>query len=67
MGGAVGSCVYAGATVTETTALKAFYAGPFVDWVVKNPMVNPLDGEMLGPGGFATKMEEFFALPIFVA
>ncbi|PJF19025.1 hypothetical protein PSACC_01157 [Paramicrosporidium saccamoebae] len=67
MGGPTGSCVYAGTTVTETTALKTFYAGPFVDWVVKNPMVAPLDGEMLGPGGFTAKMEEFFALPIFIS
>lgn len=63
VGGGSGS--WAGQTVTMETALKAFYSSIFVEWVVKNPLVEPLDGQVLGPGGFAIKMEEFFSLPMF--
>ena len=64
-GNSTSSCVYNGMTVTLETALRVFYATVFLEWVIKNPLVQPHSSELLGPGGFQSKLQEYFVLPIF--
>lgn len=62
----IGSCVFAGTTITMDNALRNFYSTIFIEWVLKNPLVDPQSNATLGPGGFNVKLDEFFALSIFI-
>lgn len=74
------SAAYEGHSVNLENALRVFFATVFVTWIVMNPLVQPHPSSAIADGmstpsesdidtfhsaGFRTKMDEFFALPIF--
>ena len=65
LNGGGGSCIFGGVTITLENALKTFYSTVFLDWVVKNPLVDPHGNTTFGPGGFQVKLDEFLSLSIF--
>lgn len=69
----VRSCVWAGHTVTLESALAVFYREVFLEWVLRNPLLEDpvnLGGAKTGRldeavGGVGVKIAEFMQLPIF--
>ena len=51
--------------MTVDTALAAFYKTAFVEWVIKNPMVDADSAKSLLVGGVQAKIDEFMRLSIF--
>lgn len=69
----VRSCVWAGHTVTLESALAVFYREIFLEWVLRNPLLEDpvnIGGGNTGHldetvGGVGAKIAEFMQLPIF--